>query len=92
MGNQDYFEHDGLDGRTPFDRMADAGFRGAGPMGENIQAGSASAMDATESLMSSPPHCRNIMNPEYRVLGTGHAFVAGSGYGDYWTQNFGGSH
>lgn len=92
MGQQGYFEHEGLDGRSPFDRMADVGFNGPQPWAENIAAGSQTAAEANEGLMNSPGHCRNIMNPSFNVLGVGHAFVPGSPLRYYWTQNFAAGH
>ena len=92
MADQDYFRHDSLDGREFDDRMEDAGYRGAFPWGENIQAGSETAEDATRRLMNSPDHCENMMNPAYTVVGIGYAFNAGSYYRHYWTQDFGASH
>ena len=81
-----------LDGRSPDDRIHDAGFTGDYPTGENISGGYSSAVDSVEGLMNSPGHCRNIMNPEYKVIGIGFSFDADSHFGEYWTQNFGGSH
>ena len=92
MGAQNYFSHDGLDGRDPFQRMEDVGYAGAYPWGENIQAGSDQAKDAVASLMTSPGHCMNITSPEFKVVGFGYAFNPDSDYKHYWTQNFGGSH
>ena len=92
MGAQNYFSHDGLDGRDPFQRMEDVGYAGAYPWGENIQAGSDQAKDAVASLMTSPGHCMNITSPEFKVVGFGYAFNQDSDYKHYWTQNFGGSH
>ncbi len=92
MARQDYFEHTSLDARQPDDRMRDAGFVGAHPTGENIAAGNRTAAEAVEAFMGSPGHCRNIMEPAYRVVGFGYAYEPGSSYGHYWTQNFGGSH
>ena len=92
MADQNYFEHDSLDGREFSDRMEDTGYRGAFPWGENIQAGSETAEDATRSLMNSPDHCKNIMNSAYTVMGLGYAYNAGSTYRHYWTQDFGSSH
>ncbi|MDH5491765.1 MAG: CAP domain-containing protein [Myxococcales bacterium] len=92
MGAQDYFDHLALDGRDPFDRMADTGFAGPFPWGENIAAGNPTAAGAMEGLMASDGHCANIMNPEFNVVGLGYAFTAGSTYGHYWTQNFAGGH
>ncbi|MDP6944471.1 MAG: CAP domain-containing protein, partial [Myxococcota bacterium] len=92
MVERNFFEHDNLDGLDPFDRMANAGYEGPDPWGENIQAGSSTGADAVASLMTSPGHCRNIMDPEYEVIGLGYAFGPDADYGHYWTQNFGGGH
>ena len=92
MGDQNYFEHDSLDGREFDDRMTDVGFRGASPWGENIQAGSSTAADSTQRLINSEGHCHNIMSIDYRTVGIGYAFVPGSEYGHYWTQDFAASH
>lgn len=92
MGVQNYFEHDSLDGREFGDRMQDEGFAGAYPWAENIAAGQPTAADATLGLMNSPGHCRNIMNPELRTIGIGYAYVEGSRYGHYWTQDFAAGH
>ncbi|HJL15784.1 MAG TPA: CAP domain-containing protein [Sandaracinaceae bacterium LLY-WYZ-13_1] len=92
MGEQNYFMHDSLDGRTFSDRMTEAGFSGAPPWGENIAAGQATAAEVVQGWMESPGHCRNIMNPDFHVIGIGYANVGGSDYGHYWTQDFAGSH
>ncbi len=92
MTERNYFEHDNLDGLDPFDRMENAGYEGPWPWGENIQAGSDSGEDAVASLMTSPGHCRNIMDPEYKVVGLGYAYGETADYGHYWTQCFGGGH
>jgi uncharacterized protein YkwD len=92
MGEQDYFDHDSLDGRSFSDRMTMAGFAGASPWGENIAAGQQTALSVVEGWMESDGHCANIMNPSYRVIGIGYAEVEGSSYGTYWTQDFAASH
>ena len=92
MAEQNFFEHDNLEGLDPFERMENAGYQGADPWGENIQAGSGTGADAVASLMTSPGHCRNIMDPEYGVIGLGYAYSDTSDYGHYWTQCFGGGH
>jgi hypothetical protein len=89
MSDQSYFSHDSLDGRMVGDRVAEAGFGGSGPLGENILQGTESAEQAMEGWMSSPGHCENIMNPSFHVIGIG--FALGPG-GSRWTQDFGGSH
>lgn len=88
MGDQGYFAHDSLDGRSPWERMRDASFFGS-PVAENIAAGSSTAAAVVNSWMNSPGHCRNIMSSRATVLGVGYAYVAGSPWGHYWTQAFG---
>ncbi len=92
MATQDYFEHDSLDGRTFADRMRDAGFSGADPWGENIAAGQATPAEVVDGWMNSPGHCRNIMDPDYHVIGIGYAYDASSTFEHYWTQDFAGGH
>jgi len=92
MAEQNYFEHDNLAGLEFSDRLDNAGFQGPNPWGENIQAGSSTGADAVASLMTSPGHCRNIMDPDYKVVGLGHAQGPESDFGYYWTQNFGAGH
>ena len=92
MAKQGFFDHTGLDGSTPFDRMAAAGYDGPMPWGENIAAGQTSPASVVQAWMDSPGHCRNIMNAGYEVLGVGYYYEKSSGYGHYWTQNFGGGH
>ena len=87
MTDNDYFSHDSLDGRMLTDRVAAAGYAGAGPLGENILSGSSDAAEAVAGWMASEGHCTNIMNPSYHVAGIGYADGAG---GPRWTQDFGG--
>lgn len=89
MADHDYFSHDSLDGRMLGDRVAAAGWAGAGPLGENIAAGYEDAAAAVAGWMASEGHCTNIMNPAYHVTGVGYATGVG---GIRWTQDFGGSH
>ena len=88
MGDHRYFAHEGRDGRSPFDRMRAAGYRG-GLMGENIAAGQPTPAAVMDAWMHSPGHRANILNCGYRVIGMGVAKVAGSPFGIYWTQDFG---
>ncbi len=81
MARQHYFSHDSLDGRTPSQRMAAAGFTGT-LRGENIAEGQTTAQQVIDGWVSSPGHCKNLMNPSYKYLGVGYS--AG-----YWVQNFG---
>ncbi|MEI8081590.1 MAG: CAP domain-containing protein [Actinomycetes bacterium] len=69
MAARQYFSHDSLDGRTPWQRIKDAGWSGNGYLGENI------AIDNTTAninlWLNSSGHCANIMNRNFRYLGVG---------------------
>ena len=90
MATNNYFSHTSLDGRTYVDRIRAAGYTGSF-LAENIAAGYGSPASVVNGLMGSTGHCQNIMNGSYRSIGVGYAFRAGSQYGSYWTQTFGGS-
>jgi uncharacterized protein YkwD len=85
MAAKGYFSHSSRDGRSPFDRMGDAGydFRAAG---ENIARGQPDADAVMAAWMDSPGHRKNILNCDFEDLGVG--YVQGSG-GPWWVQNFG---
>jgi uncharacterized protein YkwD len=79
-----YFAHENPDGKSPFDRMREGGvsFRTAG---ENL----AYAPDveiAHEGLMNSPPHKKNILDPDFRRVGIG--AISAGWRGTMFTQNF----
>ena len=86
-----YFAHDSLDGRSPFDRMKAAGFRG-GAMAENIAVGYTSAASVVKGWMNSPGHRANILNCSYTMIGIG--YNGGQVKPDWgngsWVQDFGG--
>jgi uncharacterized protein YkwD len=86
MAKKDYFSHTGKDGRSPFDRMTDAGYAFSAAA-ENIAAGQRTPGDVVEGWMNSEGHKKNILNCTYTEIGVGYA--KGGSYGTYWTQNFG---
>jgi len=88
MAEQGYFEHESLDGRTPWDRMNDVGYHGSA-YGENIAAGRAGAGATFDQWVNSPGHCTNMMDPDFTELGVGYFALNGSEYTHYWVQNFG---
>jgi len=90
MATNNYFSHTSLDGRTYVDRIRAAGYTGSF-LAENIAAGYGSPASVVNGWMGSTGHCQNIMSGSYRSIGVGYAFRAGSQYGSYWTQTFGGS-
>ncbi|MGC5700800.1 CAP domain-containing protein [Pseudomonas sp. NFXW11] len=88
MANQNYFDHQDRDGRTPGDRAELAGYAGQ-QVGENIAAGQDSVRKVVDGWLASPGHCANLMNPAYRELGAGYAVDPKSDAGIYWTAMFG---
>lgn len=74
MAVRNFFMHCDPDTRTtPFDRMEAAGYDYTGAA-ENIAAGRPTANQTVEQWLASPGHFANIMRPEMRELGVGHAF------------------
>jgi uncharacterized protein YkwD len=60
--------------------------------GENIATGYTNPVAVVNAWMASKGHCQNILNPQYRYVGTGVADNAISGYSTLagtWTQDFG---
>ncbi|MDQ6834914.1 MAG: CAP domain-containing protein [Actinomycetota bacterium] len=60
-------------------------------VGENIATGFATPAAAVRAWMHSPDHCRNILAPTFRDVGTGvsRRGVAGASRLGTWTQDFG---
>jgi cysteine-rich secretory family protein len=91
MSANNYFEHTSLDGRSPTQRMADAGYPAfATWAGEDLAAGYTSAADVLQGWINSPAHLAVLTNPAYHAIGIGRAYAAGSTYGWYWDADFGG--
>jgi uncharacterized protein YkwD len=62
-----------------------------GTAGENIATGFASADQVVAAWMASTGHCRNILSPDFSLVGTGvvDRSLAGPGsHGATWTQDF----
>jgi len=85
MAENDYFDHTGQDGRSPFDRMADAGYEFSAAA-ENIAMGQQTPAAVMDAWMNSEGHRENILNCTYTEMGLGYAVGGGS---PYWTQTFG---
>lgn len=88
MAQQGFFSHTNLDGESPFDRMAMAGYDYT-TAAENIAAGQLTPQAVMNGWMTSPGHCANIMNPDFEEIGVGAYENAAAEYPIYWTQNFG---
>lgn len=93
MRDQNYFDHSGLDGSSPWGRSCDACYElGCGPqtaMAENIAAGNAGAQGTFTQWKNSPGHNANMLGGSFTVIGIGRA-TGGGQYGSYWTNVFGG--
>lgn len=91
MAVQNYFAHTSLDGRSPTQRMADAGYPAYQTWtGEDLAAGYTSARDVLDGWIASPTHFAVLTNPSYRAIGVGRAYGTGSAYQWYWAADFGG--
>jgi uncharacterized protein YkwD len=88
MAAQDYFDHPGLDGSSPGDRIAATGYE-AWRWGENIAAGYTTPETVVDAWMNSAGHRANILSESFCDIGVGYAYDDDSTYGHYWTQNFG---
>ena len=83
MVKRDFFDHKNPDGESPFDRMTKAGVKYM-KAAENV-AYNASVVEIHRSLMNSPGHRKNIMNPALGKIGIG---IVNSRYGLMATQVF----
>ncbi|WP_345680242.1 CAP domain-containing protein [Yinghuangia aomiensis] len=86
MAGRNYFDHTGLDGRHPADRVTAAGYTYR-RCAENIAAGQQTPAEVVDGWMNSPGHRANILTPDLTQIGIGIAH--GGTYGIYWTQVFG---
>ena len=91
MGARNYFAHTSLDGRSPTQRMFDAGYPAFGTWtGEDLAAGYTTTADVLNGWINSPAHYAVLVNPQYHAIGVGRGYTTGSTYGWYWTTDFGG--
>lgn len=82
------FSHTDSLGRDPFTRMCVFGYCANTWKGENIAAGTATAVATFVQWRDSPGHNENMLRPEFTAIGIGRA--QGGYYGWYWTTDFGG--
>lgn len=76
-----YFDHNAPDGSTPASRIDAAGYRW-NVYGENIATGNMEEQAVILGWLSSPLHCRNMMNGNFTELGVGR-------YEKNWTMELG---
>ena len=82
MARRGYFSHTSPDGQSMMDRARRAGASGLCAMGENIAQGQSDVPTVVASWMRSPGHRRNILDPEFRLVGFGRGPDA------HWVQVF----
>lgn len=89
MAAGDYFAHTSLDGRSPQQRMTDAGYPAyATWTGEDLAAGYAGAAGVLAAWVASPTHYAVLTNPAYRAIGiadgTASSVAVDTGYHSAW--------
>jgi uncharacterized protein YkwD len=88
MASHTKLDHAGSDGSTPAQRVARSGYSWRN-VGENVAAGQRTAEEVVDDWLSSPGHCANIMEPEYREMGAAFDINMKSTAAVYWAQEFG---
>ncbi|WP_143308609.1 CAP domain-containing protein [Chitinophaga vietnamensis] len=81
MSLNNYFNHTGLDGSTPGNRLDNVGYHW-NTYGENIAMGNMDEQAVILGWLNSPKHCMNMMNASYTELGVGR-------YDKYWSMELG---
>lgn len=73
MAENNYFDHNNLAGESPFDRMNQdqISYRLAA---ENLAYGQTSSIFAHQGLLNSEGHRKNILHPDFELLGIGVSF------------------
>lgn len=90
MACENYFNHTGSDGSSPFQRIGTSGYPYEAA-GENIYAGSGPyncAQEAFKAWMKSATHQEVMLNKHFEEIGIGYAFNPESTYGGYFTAVF----
>ena len=87
IGAAGYFDHTGRNGSQPWDRVEAQGVSFYS-CGENIAAGQENGIDVHNAWVNSAGHRANILDSGFTQMGTGIAYLNGSDYGVYYTENF----
>lgn len=90
MAKYNYFDHNSIDGRTPWTRIKATGYTYSTALGENIAAGYQTSASVLQGWQNSPEHNAILLKPDFVVVGIGIAFNANAYYRWYWTTDFGG--
>ncbi|MBD1910635.1 CAP domain-containing protein [Leptolyngbya sp. FACHB-16] len=91
MALQDFFNHVGLDGSEPEDRVSATGYQWSA-VAENIAAGQRTPQDVVQGWIGSDGHRANMLDPNVTEIGLGYYFLANDtgsvNPNTYWTQVF----
>jgi uncharacterized protein YkwD len=90
MGVKNYFGHHDSQGRDPFVRMKDFGYKFRTTKGENLAAGFSDAVNTFQQWKNSPSHNAAMLNSQFKVIGISRTLIKNSQYRWYWTTDFGG--
>ena len=90
MATKNRFSHTDSLGRSFSIRQAAFGYGFSTWKGENIAAGYATGASTFAQWRASAGHNRNMLNPNYTVIGIGRAYNPAAKYRYYWTTDFGG--
>ena len=88
MAQKNYFSHTSQDGRTAGQRITAAGYDWS-TYGENIAAGQRTVEQVMNGWISSPGHCQNLMNPNFRDVAVACVRNDSAYYRLYWTMELG---
>ena len=88
MADQKYYSHNGLDGSSISDRAQRAGYPSR-YVSENNNIGPENIDRAISDWISSPGHCRSLMQPDITEMGIGYAVNLEFKQGVIWVQVFG---
>jgi uncharacterized protein YkwD len=87
MAEQSFFNHINKEGKTPADRLVDAGIDFTA-VAENIAAGEPTAEGVVRQWLNSEGHRANILDPDLTKVGIGFYADTNAQYKYYWTQTF----
>ncbi len=92
LAKNDWFAHDSPDGLTPFDRMNSAGFSYNTYKGENLTKGGIwlKPEEIFKLLFDSKGHRANMLNPNYKFIGSACYVRKTSHFMRWCVQDFGG--
>jgi len=75
------------DAATSGERLMQAGYRWS-VVAENIAAGQPTAREVVDAWLTSPGHCKNLMDNAVKEIGIGFAYTDSGKYHYYWATDF----